>query len=389
MQAPLYIANGRVVCGRETRQTGLLVRDGRIAAFPDRAPEGARVLDAAGGWVLPGFVDVHTHGGDGVDFNDTTEEGYRHVSRFFAMHGCTGFLPTVMTDTKARMLRGLRLAGQMAAQTLPGAQVLGIHLEGPFLAKEYKGAMPEELLREPEIALFEELQHASGGHIRVVTLAPELPGVETFIRALAGRGVRVSLGHSGASYEQAQTALRAGATASTHTGNAMVLPHQHRPGLCGAVLEGDAYCEMIADGRHLHPAMVRLLVKTKGMERLLAVTDSMMAAGKPDGTYALGPNKIVVVQGDALLKDGRTRAGSTLTMDEAFQNIRTFTGLAPQEVACMTATNQADYLGILSVGGLETGKRADIALLDKAYRPAATIVGGQIVWQEDCGGGTA
>lgn len=382
MAASLYIANGHIVSGQQVRQTGLLLQDGRVQTLAEHAPAGAQVLDAAGGWVLPGFVDVHTHGGDGVDFNDATEEAYGRVSRFYACHGCTAFLPAIAADTKARMLQSLRLAGNMAERILPGAQVLGIHLEGPFLAKEYKGAMSGRLLRKPDIALFDAFQKAANGHIRVVTLAPELPGAEEFIRTLTGRGVHVSLGHSGASYEEGRKAIQAGARAATHMGNAMGLLHQHRPGIRGALLEGDVFCEMIADGRHLHPAIIRLLLQAKGADRLLAITDSMMAAGKPDGEYMLGPSRIVVIQGDALLEDRHTRAGSTLTMDEAFRNIRAFTGLQMPEMVKLFAGNQAAYLGISSIGSLEPGKRADAIILDAQYRPTATIVAGQITWRD-------
>ena len=196
-----------------------------------------------------------------------------------------------------------------------GAAMMGIHLEGPFLSPEYKGAMPEHLLQSKNIPLIEEYQKAAQGEIRYITVSPEVDGMVEDIPKLKALGIQVAIGHSGADYDTARAAVANGAMASTHTGNAMKLLHQHFPAIWGAVLEDDrVYCEVICDGRHLHPGTVRLILKTKGLERVVAVTDSIMAAGLPDGEYRLGVNEVVVIDGDAKLKENGTRAGSTLSL---------------------------------------------------------------------------
>lgn len=182
--------------------------------------------------------------------------------------------------------------------------MMGIHLEGPFLSPEYKGAMPEHLLQSKNIPLIEEYQKAAQGEIRYITVSPEVDGMVEDIPKLKALGIQVAIGHSGADYDTARAAVANGAMASTHTGNAMKLLHQHFPAIWGAVLEDDrVYCEVICDGRHLHPGTVRLILKTKGLERVVAVTDSIMAAGLPDGEYRLGVNEVVVIDGDAKLKE--------------------------------------------------------------------------------------
>lgn len=333
-----------------------------------------------GPYVLPAFFDVHTHGGNMIDVNHITELGdVVELSRFYAKHGVGNFLVSVMTDTVERTDEILSVLAEAMRAPLPGARLRGIHLEGPFLAPEYKGAMPESLLRAGDMELFRRWQEIAEGGVKYLTLAPERPGMIDFARALAEEGVVVSMGHSAATYEKAVEAVEAGVRSSTHTFNAMKLFHMHEPAISGAALERDeVWCETIADGFHLHPATVRLIAKTKGWDKVLAVTDSIMAAGLPDGKYKLGVNDVIVKDGDAKLPDG-VRAGSTLTMDRALRNLVAFTGAPLEEVSKAVSSNAAAMLGFSDTGRLEEGLSADITTLDEDLNVLSAIVGGRVV----------
>ena len=247
-----------------------------------------------------------------------------------------------------------------------GADLVVTHLEGPFLAKEYKGAMPEHLLKKNDIELVRHYQTLSEGKINYITISPELPGVQEMIPALVEMGIVVGIGHSGATYAQAMSAIGLGATVGTHVGNAMRLFHQHEPAVFGAIMESDVYCETICDGRHLVPGSVRMYCKCKGLDRIVAITDSIMAAGLPDGDYHLGVNEVVVENGDAKLKSNGTRAGSTLTQDTALKNMLKWLPSSLEEILPLLSENPAREMGLWSrKGSIETGKDADLVLLDE------------------------
>jgi len=220
-----------------------------------------------------------------------------------------------------------------------------VHLEGPFLSTEYAGAMPPSFLKEGDGNLVERLQEAAEGNILLMTVAPEVRGVRQIIKTFSD-SICISLGHSNATYAESMEAIEAGAVSITHTCNAMRLFHMHEPGLLGAAIESDVWCEIIADGIHLVPGAVRVLLKAKGHKKCLVVTDSMSAAGFGDGNYHLGRNRVTVENNDALLTDTKIRAGSVLTMDMAFENMKRFTGLSDEEILPMFGTNQAEMLGI-------------------------------------------
>jgi len=326
----LYIKNGNVFLNGGFEKTNITVSDGIITGISseDQAPEGAAVYDATGKTVVPGFIDLHTHGAVNVDVNAATAEDLEKISHFFATQGTTSWLCSVLTDTREQTLWCIGQFREHQKMESNGADLMGIHLEGPFLAAEYKGAMPEHLLmNRPDMELLREYQEAADGAIRYITVSPEVEGVTESIGNMKELGMTVGIGHSGADYDTAMKAIENGAATATHTFNAMKLMHQHFPAIMGAVLESDIYCEAICDGRHLHPAVVRLLLKVKGIDKVVAVTDSIMATGLPDGNYKLGVNDIVVVDGDAKLAVGGSRAGSTLTTVTALKNILKFTGL--------------------------------------------------------------
>lgn len=376
----LYVKNGSVLRNGIFRRVNLLVEKGKISSF-DGAGENAFLLDGAGMRVVPGFLDAHTHGGNGIDVNAATKEDYQKIGRFFASQSTTGYLCSILSDSEDHTLWCIEQAVAAMEDDPQGARLLGIHLEGPFLCRDYKGAMPEQMLRKADPELFLKYQKAAGGRIRYVTVSPEVEGVPELIPVIRKTGAAVAIGHSGADYDTAMECIRAGANSATHTFNAMKLMHQHFPAISGAVLESDVYCEAICDGRHLHPGTVRILLKAKGLDRVIAVTDSIMAAGLPDGGYQLGVNDIVVKNGDAMLADGSSRAGSTLTTGTALKNLSRFTERPLEELIPLLTSNPARMLGLNGKGSLETGMDADFVLLDGDLNVAATVVGGKLVYQ--------
>ena len=330
------------------QKADIQIDDGKIQTIgPNLFEEGSTLVDGTGMWVVPGFIDIHTHGADGVDVNAATGEDFEKICRFQARQGTTSWLASVLTDTKEQTLWCIEQYNRWKQGEKKGAHLMGIHLEGPFLSTEYKGAMPEHLLQKPNTDLVREYQKAAGGDIRYLTIAPELEGAISFISQMKELGIVVSIGHSAASYETAMEAIKAGAASSTHTGNAMKLLHQRFPAIWGAALESDTlYCEMICDGLHLHPGVIRLTIKAKGLDKVVAVTDSIMAAGLPDGNYKLGVNDVVVKDGDAKLAGKENRAGSTLTTGKALKNLLSFTGKSLEEILPLLTENPARLLGV-------------------------------------------
>lgn len=375
-----YIVNGEVFIGHVFERKTVAVKDGKITVLPADAavPAEAEIFDAAGKKIVPGFIDVHTHGAVGVDVNAATAEELEKICRFMAGNGTTSWLCSVLTDTKEQTEWCIDQYKEHAKMEQGGANLLGIHLEGPFLSSEYKGAMPEYLLQKPNMPLLREYQERAEGNIRYITISPEVEGIVDDIPAMKEIGITVAIGHSGADYDTAMKAVENGAACCTHTFNAMKLMHQHFPAIMGAALESDIYCEAICDGRHLHPAVVRLLIKVKGLDRVVAITDSIMAAGLPDGKYKLGVNDVVVEDGDAKLAENGVRAGSTLTQNVALKNMLSFTGRPLEEVLPLLTENPAKLIGVYDAkGSIADGKDADLVLLDAENGIADVFVGGK------------
>ena len=376
------ITNALVYTGHRFVPREVYVEEGRVAQLAEKvnAPAGCPRLDLGGKRLVPGFIDIHTHGAAGVDVNAATAAQLNGtIGHFFASQGTTGWLCSVLTDTPEQTLWCLDQAKAAMKEAGDWAQLLGVHLEGPFLASQYKGAMPEHLLQKGSAELFAKYEAAGEGAIRYMTVSPEVEGVPAMVRDIAAR-VKVAIGHSGAEYDTAMECIANGAVSATHTFNAMRLFHQHQPAIMGAVLESDVYCEAICDGRHLHPASVRLLLKCKGWDRVVAVTDSIMAAGLPDGNYKLGVNDVVGEDGDAKLASDGTRAGSTLTTGQALKNLVKFTGEGPEKVLPLLTENPADLLGLPRKGRIAPGCDADFVVLGEDLAVLRTIVGGRTVY---------
>lgn len=375
-----FIINGQVYVDRRLQARTIEIRDGKLALLPPDAPVSGEVYDAAGKKVIPGFLDIHTHGAVGVDVNGASEEDLGKIAKFFVGNGTTSFLASVLTDTVERTNWCIDQCRAFQQSDSQGAELLGVHLEGPFLAPAYKGAMPEHLLKTGDAALLRSYQERAEGNIRYLTVSPEVEGAIGLIPEAKALGIVTAIGHSGADYETAMEAICAGAAAATHTFNAMQLLHQHRPAILGAVLESDVYCEAICDGRHLHPGIVRLLLKVKGLDRVVAITDSIMAAGLPDGHYHLGVNQVVVEDGDAKLASDGTRAGSTLTQNTALKNLLAWTGLPLEELLPLLTENPAKLIGAFDrKGSIANGKDADLVVLDGENQVEKVFVKGRPV----------
>ena len=377
----LLLKNALVYQDRAFCPAEVLCVQGKIAAVgAGLAAASARTVNCRGKRLVPGFIDVHTHGAAGVDVNAADEAGLRKIAAFFATQGVTAFNASVLTDTPETTEKCLGAIANVMSDRGKGAQLLGAHLEGPFLAREYKGAMPEYLLREGDENLLRAYQNKYPGVIRYITVSPEVPDVVEMIGKIS-HDVVVAIGHSGADYDTSMEAIRRGARCVTHTFNAMRLFHQHQPAIMGAALESDCWCEAICDGRHLHPGTVRMLLKCKGWDKVIAITDSIMAAGLPDGNYKLGVNDVVVKDGDAVLASNGVRAGSTLTLAQALRNIVKFTDHPVQDVIPLMTINPAKALRMDDrKGTLEAGKDADMVLLDDELNVVMTVGLGRVIY---------
>jgi N-acetylglucosamine-6-phosphate deacetylase len=344
---------------------------------PRETPE-LPVTDLRGSWVLPGFVDVHVHGGGGSSFTEGSADGARRAAAFHRGHGTTTIVASLVTaplaelETRAAMLAALAADGVLA----------GLHLEGPFLSAARCGAQDPRHMLVPDVAAFERLRAAGAGHLRVITVAPELPGATALIAAAVRAGVTVAVGHTDATAEVAAAAVDAGATHATHLFNGMRPLHHREPGAAGALLDRDEVsCEVIADGVHLHDTLIRLVARAAGPGRLVLITDAMAAAGMPDGGYRLGSRRVNVSGGVARLAGHGGSpgpiAGSTATMDGIVRRA-VAAGLPVSQVAAAASTNPARVLGLgHRVGALRPGLDADLVVCDDDFRLSAVMAGGQ------------
>lgn len=355
--------NGSALINGKLVQTDIAANHGRIIAIdpeivPDKETE---VVDCKGKYILPALVDIHTHGANGYDFNTADKDGMKKIMDFYVSHGVGTVLPTVMTDSDEVICRQVALIAELAKDY---PEIKGIHLEGPFLSEKYCGAMPKQYLQKPSFEKFLTYQKAAQGMIKLITIAPELPNALDFILEAVTARVKVSLGHSGADHATVQQALKAGATSFTHFGNAMSQMDRLNLNMVGTALSSNAYAEVICDGKHVDKDVLRFLVKTKGIDKVIGVTDSMMAAGMSDGVFALGAVKVAVTNGDAFVAGTKQRAGSTLDAHTGLANVINFTGLRLSEAIKLWTINPAKMLGLDNrIGTIEVGKDADFIVL--------------------------
>jgi len=391
----LAFTAGRLLTPTDVVEHALvLVEQGRVLEISARSsrqvPAGVSVSDFGDGVMAPGYVDLHIHGNAGYDVMDDTAEALPAIEQLLARHGVTSYFPTTVTAPMDVTLRALeRLADaiekralererqreQKNADSKSRALPLGIHLEGPFLSHARRGVHPPEDLLAPTLALFERFWQAARGRIRMMTIAPELEGAPEVIAEAARRGVCVSLGHSDADFDAAERGIAAGARHATHTFNAM-RPLDHRsPGILGAVLtDRRVNADIIADGVHLDPAIVKLVSNAKGPEQTVLITDATSATGMPDGRYRLGSFEVDVRDGKCMA-DGRL-AGSVLTMDRAVRNLARFAEWDLRQAVAAASQNPARAARIANKGVLAAGADADFVVLSPEGEVLRTFLGG-------------
>ncbi len=377
-----------VTPGGVLAQGALVVDDaGRIGEIgaQRRSPPRAADRDATGFLLLPGFVDMHVHGGGGADFMDAHPDAVRSIARTHARFGTTGLLATTLTASREATDAAI-VAVRRVMATGRGddeARVLGLHLEGPYLCAARRGAQPLAFIRPPNIDEFAHWVALSRDAVRQITLAPELDGAEAVAKAARAAGIVVAIGHTNASAEQALQAVEWGAGQGTHLFNAMPPLHHRTPGAAGAVLAcPSVVAEVIADGVHLHPLIVRMVAAAKGPNGVVLVTDAMSGAAMPDGEYQLGGVPVTVQSGTARFADG-TLAGSVLTMNRAFVHFCRFAELPPEQASRAASLTPARQLGMADrTGTLETGKDADLVALHPSTGEVEwTLIKGRVAYR--------
>jgi N-acetylglucosamine-6-phosphate deacetylase len=385
----VFIARQLFTPAEEIQDAFLVVENGRIAQIGSwsgkEAPSDSKVVDFGDSILTPGFFDIHMHGGAGVDVMRASPNELPELGKFLVRHGVTEYFATTVAAPLEATYKALdRLADAIeTAQRSEGenghvaARPVGIHLEGPFLSHKRRGVHPPEYLVEPTLKIFDDLWQAARGHVRMMTIAPEIPGAMEVIPEAARRGVCVSIGHSDAEMPIAKNAVAAGARHATHTFNAM-RPLDHRdPGIIGEVLSDDGItADLIADGIHVSPAVVKIFLQAKGKERAVLITDAISATGMPDGKYQLGPIEVDVKDGKCTAN--ASLAGSVLTMDRAIRNVTQFSNWTLRDAVRAASLNPATAVGMSGTcGSLKAGVRADFVVLSSKGEVLKTVVAGQ------------
>lgn len=383
----LVIENGKVVLPSQDviKEVTVVIKDDKIAKVvpPEESgnfqyPANAKNIDASGNFVSPGFIDLQVNGGAGADFLEASDEELETFGKKWASTGCTGFLATIITERLEKMRSAIETFVKIELKNF-----IGVHLEGPFISRENKGTHDPKFIQSPDETFLERLLHGFTNTIKLFTLAPELPGSKNLIEKLENLNIAVSLGHSSATFEEAMEALNRGLKSFTHLYNAMTGLHHRNPGCVGAALTSNAYTGLIADGMHVHPTALRIANIMKNPGKLYLVTDAISAAGLKEGKYELGGQKITVENGIARLQDG-TISGSTLTMNQAIQNYMKFTEANLPEAVRAASSTPAKLIGMdQKKGTIEPDKDADLVLFDENFQVLKTIIGGEVVFDNE------
>lgn len=374
------LTGGQVVTPDGVLDAGwLAVRDGRILAIGDGVAPDGPTMDVSGCWLVPGFVDIHCHGGGGEAFTSADPERVRKGAAAHRRHGTTTLLASLVSRPVEELVDQIAALAELVQEGL----ISGIHLEGPFLSAARCGAHNPAILRPPERSAVRKLIDAGSGTVRMVTLAPELEGAVDAVRQLVDNGVLAAIGHTDGTEAQVRPAVEAGATVATHLFNGMRPLHHREPGPIGALLDDERVTvELICDLVHLAPTTVRLAARHAGTGRTVLITDAIAAAGVGDGVYDVGGLEVRVVDGVPTLAGGAALAGSTLTMDAAFRNAVNACGLTISEAVRAASTRPAALLGLSDVTGeLRAGLAADLVVLDAELRPREVMSKGE--WVKD------
>lgn len=374
-----WITNVRIVAETGIIDHGSLrIENGQIVAIRQGVPfetEGYEVVDGQGQLLIPGMIDVHIHGANGYDMMDGTVRSIEEVSKKCAAAGCTSFLATSVSSNLEDLLLMIDNVKSVTGHE-QGASIIGIHTEGPYLNVKRKGMQNEAYLRHPDLSEMEQVMHHAGSLLKMVTIAPELPGGMELVSYLRARGIIVAIAHSDATYEEATEAFRLGASHVTHCFNGMRPIHHRDPGLVVAAFEQPhVSLQAIVDKVHLHPAIVRLMHRIKGPEGMVLITDALQAMGLGDGQYLFGGHQVTVSGGIAQLKDG-TLASSTVTMNEALKNTVEL-GISLEDAVTMASRTPAELLGLPHKGRIADGCDADLVLLDEHFQVVWTLIAGK------------
>lgn len=375
------IRNVDIVTPFRIIQQGTIIVEGKkIAGIGKTAevtvPKGMRTYDLDGMILTPGYIDLLVHGGGGYGFADMSLEAVEHISQHFFRHGTTGLLAALYSKPESDMVADVRRIAEFCISS-KNSNVWGMHLEGPFINKKWHGAMKVDYLWQPSVDGWTKLHAAGQGYIRLMTLAPELPGMADVMRAAAKNGVVLSIGHSAAMFEEVLMAIDNGAAHITHLFNAMTPFHHRQPSVAvAALLQNELKVELIADGFHVHPAVMKLIYNIKGDGGIILITDAIRASGMPDGEYTFMDQKIIVREKKAYLENG-TLAGSTLTMEAAVKNMVELVGVPLTDAVRMASLNGAKVLGLEHKKGiLAVGKDADLVILNQSFDVQMTIYEG-------------
>ncbi|MGC6768666.1 N-acetylglucosamine-6-phosphate deacetylase [Enterococcus sp. LJL128] len=355
----------------------LEITDGLFGDFYKELPEkDAKVINEEGKWIAPGLVDTHIHGFMNHDVMDNDAEGIKVMSEGLLSCGVTSFLPTTLTSSKERLKDVAETIGKVH-QEVSGAKIQGIYFEGPFFTEEHKGAQNPSYFGDPDLAVFNEWQEASGGLIKKIALAPERKGVKEFVKAVTDEGVVVALGHSDATLEQATDAVESGASVFVHAYNGMRGLNHREPGMVGALMSlKHVFSELICDGHHVHPNAADILMEKAGHDHVALITDCMMAGGMPDGNYNLGEFPVVVKDGTARLESGNL-AGSILKLKEAIKNVVDWEIATPEQAVMMATLVPAVSCKIDDrCGMIASGREADFIVLNPSMELEATYLDG-------------
>lgn len=380
------IVNGKIITEGEILRYHAVLFNEKITHI---IPEGelcqytiSEKIDINGNYLSPGFIDIHVHGCSGFDAMDTEEKALHEIRSSLPKTGVTSFLPTTMTMEFPKIEKTMQLIRRVMGRT-DGAQVLGCHMEGPFINENYKGAQDKKHIMNPDFHKIKDYLDV----IKIITIAPELPGGSSFIEACSEKGIIVSIGHSSATYDQTMSAILSGVSHMTHTFNGLPPLHHRNPGAIGAAMDHEGIiCELIADNIHVHPAMQRLLLKVKGADHIILVTDAMRASMLWDGQYDLGGQMVTVIKGEARLSDG-VIAGSVLEMNKGVKNFMDNTGLDIVNAIHLVTVNPAKQIGVFAEkGSIEIGKHADFTIFDDSLRILASFIKGNLLYNDLAGG---
>lgn len=373
-----YVIRSKNIFTEEGKINGhIVINDHAIEAVQHGEYSGSlSVEDYMNDYVVPGFIDIHIHGGYGEDAMDASSEGLKQLSLALLSEGTTSFLPTTMTQSNENIIKALDNISRVYDEDYEGAEILGIHLEGPFISEEKMGAQNPKYVQKPDVQQLDVFQTRANQLIKIVTFAPEKEGAAALIQSFPE--IIFSIGHSAATYEQAEEAVNRGARHITHLYNGSSSFMHREPGVVGMALTNDqVHTELIVDGLHAHPASAKLAITAKGSDKFYLITDAMRAKGKPDGVYDLGGQKVTVKGGVAKIDTG-SLAGSVLKMNHGLKNLIQLSGKGLEELWRVTSLNQAVALKVDHVkGSIKAGKDADIAILNDDFEVLATMKSGR------------